>query len=147
MVGAVNVVVSDKCDACKMCKRLLRLVHTRFPDVELIFHDATDSQIQRFMHKNLSKPISTIENPEMREYYRQQGINRLTGLPTIYITTTQRPMRIMDLSIGCIGTDASMEAREQMTKDLQKMFNKARLSDRMLGVEMVGRYERRDPYG
>jgi len=148
MVATINVVVSDDCDACRMCKQLLNKVRLNYPEVEVVLHNVKDPQIRKFMEKNLTKPVSTIQDEQMRQHYEAQGIKNLSGLPTMYITTTKRPMRIMDSDIGSVGSDSSMDAREHMNEELHKRFKRAMAYDVMFGIERIGRMnKRRDEYG
>jgi len=123
-----------------MCSLLIDRIKDYYPDVRVQYWDGDDKYIQKFQRRNLGQPVASIKNPQLRQQYEQQGIRVLHGLPTIYITSTERPMRILDLSIGSVNLNASKELRSIMTEDLQSMFRKARHYDKALNTSSASAY-------
>lgn len=146
MVAIINVVSSPNCPACKACGELLERLRIDHPDVMISYLDANDRHIRRFQKLNLSKPVSTIKNPALRQQYENAGLTQLSGLPTIYITSTHRPNRILDMMIGCISPNSDYEAKDRMRQELSLFISKAKAYDRQFNVALAGKPKRRSGY-
>ena len=129
MGAIINVVTSVKCPACKMCGTLIDRIKDYYPDVRVLYWDGDDPSVQKFQRNNLYKLVSDIKDAELRGHYESQGIRVLSGLPTMYITSDNRPTRILDISVGCVSPNAEYQQKQSMKRDLQMMFSKARAYD------------------
>lgn len=112
-----------------MCSSLIDRIKDNYPDVQVVYWDGDSPSVQKFQRRNLQKPVSSIKDSELRKQYESRGISVLSGLPTIYITSTKRPIRILDMSVGCVSPNADMNQKENMKRDLNMMFRKAMAYD------------------
>ena len=129
MVAIINVVSSQSCPACKACGELLDRIKLEHPDLMVSYHDANDPHVKRFQKLNLNKPISSIKDPAVRQHYEKMGLQHLSGLPTLYITSTRRPNRILDMMVGCINPKSDYNTRKSMTEEINLFVYKAKAYD------------------
>ena len=146
MTAIINVVSSEGCPACKACGELLDRVKLEHPDVLILYHDANNKHVKRFQRLNLNKPVSSIKNAAVREHYERAGLKFLNGLPTIYITSSRRPNRILDIMVGCISPTSDLETRKNMKRDISNFFYKAKAYDVQFNTALSGRQKRRSGY-
>jgi len=118
-------------------------VKTRHPEVNIAYLDAKDKNVRRFQKMNLNLPVANIRDAEMRQYYEEQGLKFLNGLPTIYAVSTNRPMRILDMMVGFISPDANYEAQVTMQKELDSFIRRVKIYDKRFIIANEGRFPRR----
>jgi thiol-disulfide isomerase/thioredoxin len=123
----LHMVYSLECHACNGTKPIIREIASRYRGrILVVYENVKDKKIYRFFEQNLGFRIDEPDVSEQeKEMMRKEGQEVVHGLPTLYLTSSKRPMAILwKAQGGMTFEDNTREEMDEFQKEIEENLNK-----------------------
>jgi hypothetical protein len=102
------------------------MVMTRWVGIiELAWEDVDEPPISKIFENSLGISLDDPEvSPDERQRIIDAGGEKLNALPTIYLTSSKRPMVVLEKILGGTSPETTKKEQDMFAKDVHKMIMK-----------------------